>query len=169
MLIDVGYLWSCKINLPQEGKIFVGSICIGTSWHIWYRFELFRGEVRRIGVGAEMWHKRRINIPDRIPIDTIEERMSFYLIDIKALFRRSNKPKRWLIKSEPCCLRAGIHFRIKSSASRLRCTSSGKIRCFGQSMIFLYVSCVVCEQNGGYPTRHSNVMAPSDHQSHSLP
>jgi len=61
------------------------------------------------------------------------------------------------------------HLRIKSSASRLKRTSSGKYSCCFQSMILRYVSCAFSLQKGGYPTRHSNMMAPSDHQSHSWP
>lgn len=61
------------------------------------------------------------------------------------------------------------HLRIMSSASQLSLTSSGKYSWFFQSMILRYVSCAFSLQNGGYPTRHSNMMAPSDHQSHSCP
>merc|ERR1712112_470693 len=48
-------------------------------------------------------------------------------------------------------------------------TSGGNSKVVFQFITFLYVSCGVSEQKGGYPINISNMMTPRDHQSQLLP
>lgn len=61
----------------------------------------------------------------------------------------------------------GTYLRIRFSASTPSWISSGKYRDWRQFTIFRYVSWLSSAQNGGQPTRHSNMMVPRDHQSQS--
>lgn len=61
------------------------------------------------------------------------------------------------------------NFTIVSFASSEIGVSGGKINVSRQFITFLYVSCGLSEQNGGYPMSISYIITPNDHQSHAGP
>ena len=46
--------------------------------------EFVCGEVRRVGDGAEPRDERGLDLADRVPVDTVEEWVVLYLLDIQS-------------------------------------------------------------------------------------
>lgn len=132
---------------------------------------LVNGEVLRVNVGLQLGLKRRTDAAKTIPRDTTEEGM---LPDFACATNATNtmlgitdQARRIFISFETCeRTTSNTHRLTKSSASAPSCWSGGKCRLRGQSTILRYVSCGSSAQNGGQPIRHSNMIVPTDHQSH---
>jgi hypothetical protein len=137
-----------------------------------FLWDLVDGEIGNIDSRAELGLKRCTNLAELIPDDTAEERM---LLDAgcavmsTAVFPEAviciTEEARDMSAQEDIGMQYA-YLRIMSSASRPKTSSSGKYKDSRQLTIFRYVSCVSSAQKGGQPTRHSNMIAPTDHQSH---
>jgi len=77
-------------GVTEECKVFVRSRIIRSHWLIGHCCKLFRREVRGVSHGTEVRNKWRIDIPNDIPVHSIEERMVLDTRDFQALVLRGD-------------------------------------------------------------------------------
>ena len=115
-------------HVPEESEILVGAGGVPANGLVWYLVELVRREVGGVRDRAEAGNERSVNVPDACPVDPVKERMVLDLVDVQTAVGGRDQPGKVCMSREPALLGSKPDRRMRSSASRLRCTSSGNIK-----------------------------------------
>lgn len=137
--------------VPYKRKVLVCSGRVSTNRLVWNVLQFFGWEVRCVCDGPQVGDERSTDMSDGFPINASKKRMGLDDFYRQSMILRDDEAKCFsrFRKQNEIRTQRPPHRRTRSSASRLKWTSSGNARWFFQSMIFLYVSCVFSEQKGG--------------------
>lgn len=78
-------------DAPEEGEVLVRTAVVGIGGLLGSLVELVCREVRRVRDRAQIRHEGRVDVADSVPVDAVEKRVAFNLVNTQPPIRRCDQ------------------------------------------------------------------------------